>query len=165
MQAQASTDARLVGFIADELDILRGFVDLLQHEQQILGAGAIDEIAPLIEEKTRLASLLTQLAEQRNEALAAAGLPHDRQGVEAWLKQRSPADETTQRIHSHWENILALASQARALNETSGKLIGTRLQHNQQTLNALLTAGNRAALYGPDGQPHAGNSGRSFGAV
>lgn len=168
VQAQAATDTRIASSIVDELAMLRGFVELLQHEQQILTDGtidAIDELPPLIEEKGRLAGRLAQLAEQRNEILAAAGYPHDRAGIEVWLEQRGTADKTAQDSRNGWESILALAAQARTLNETNGKLIGTRLQHTQQTLNALLAAGNRAALYGPDGQPHASGGGRSFGAV
>ncbi|KYC29560.1 hypothetical protein ACY05_01390 [Sterolibacterium denitrificans] len=145
--------------------MLRSFVELLQHEQRILTEGDIDELTPLIEKKGRLADLLTQLAGQRNEILAAAGYPHDRAGIDIWLERRSPTGEAAQDARDSWENILALAVQARTLNETNGKLIGIRLQHNQQTLNSLLAAGNRSALYGPDGQPHASGGGRSFGAV
>lgn len=156
---------RLPRLIADEGLILRSFVELLQQEEQLLTKGNIDELAPLIEEKGRLASLLGQLAEQRNKILATTGYSPDRAGIQTWLAQSSSPAQALQETKSHWEDILSLAAQARSLNETNGQLIGNRLQHNQQTLNALLTASNKATLYGPDGQTHASGNGRSFGAV
>lgn len=56
-----------------------------------------------------------------------------------------------------------LASTAQALNETNGRLIALRLQHNQQALNVLLAAANTAATYGPDGQQQPGLGSRILG--
>lgn len=55
-----------------------------------------------------------------------------------------------------------LAAEARTLNETNGKLIALRMQHNQQALSILMAAADPAVTYGPDGQPRASGS-RSFG--
>lgn len=56
-----------------------------------------------------------------------------------------------------------LVSEARALNEANGKLIGLCLQHNQQALGALLDAADKATTYGPDGQQQAGLGSRILG--
>lgn len=162
-----AADARLAQSVSDELAALRGFIKLLQQEQQALTEGDIDRLMPLVAEKARLASTLGQLADQRNELLMAAGLPNDRAGMESWLdRQRQTTQvQIAQHTRNEWESLMGLAVEARALNETNGKLIGTRLQHNQQTLNALLAAGDRAALYGPDGQTRTSGGGRLFGAA
>lgn len=56
-----------------------------------------------------------------------------------------------------------LVSEASALNEANGKLIGLRMQHNQQALNVLMAAANSAATYGPDGQQQSGLGSRILG--
>jgi flagellar biosynthesis/type III secretory pathway chaperone len=58
-----------------------------------------------------------------------------------------------------------MAEKARALNQTNGKLIATRLASNQQALATLMAAANQAALYGPDGQARPLGGGRSLGSV
>lgn len=159
--ASPELDAQLGRSLTDELSLLQSFVDQLQQEHQLLTANQLEELGPLIEEKGRLAGLLAQVAEQRNAILTAVGYPKDRPGVEAWLQQQIVPDSR----HDNWQGILKLAAQARHLNTDNGKLIATRLHFNQQTLNTLLAASDQAALYGPDGQPHAGGAGRSFGSV
>lgn len=56
-----------------------------------------------------------------------------------------------------------LVTAARTLNEANGKLIGLRMQHNQQALSALLEAADQATTYGPDGQQQAGLGSRILG--
>ena len=155
-------DNHLAKLVGDELAELRTFVGVLQKEQQALSEGDIDRLMALVADKTSLSSHLGQLAEQRNEMLVAAGFPRDRAGMDGWLTQQTLNAQTTR---SNWQNLLTLAAEARALNETNGTLIGTHLQHNQQALNALLTAGNQAALYGPDGQTRPSGGGHLFGAA
>lgn len=56
-----------------------------------------------------------------------------------------------------------LVSEARALNEANGKLIGLHMQHNQQALAVLMAAADNAATYGPDGQQQSGLGSRILG--
>lgn len=132
---------------------------VLQQEQQALVAGDIDKLTPIVEEKTRLASSLNRFAEQRQRLISASGLPNDRSGVEAWLASQvlSPKDR------ADWRKLLALTGEAQTLNESNGKLIAMRMQHNQQSLNVLLSAANQATLYGPDGQTKPTGGGHLFG--
>lgn len=138
---------------------MRGFVAALQQEQQALVAGDIDRLVSVVKEKADLATRLNRFAEQRQQLLTAAGLPNDRTGIESWLTDQtlSPSDR------SAWKSLFALTSEARTLNESNGKLIAMRMQHNQQALNVLLEAANQATLYGPDGQTKQVGGGRLFG--
>ncbi len=138
----------MAGILADELASLRSFVTLLKTEQATLVEGNADGLAALIETKSGLAAHLTDSAQRREAALAAAQMPAGRAGMEAWLAAL-PANATATK---EWHELLALAAEARSLNELNGKLIGTRLQHNQQALAALMSATERAMTYGPDGQ-------------
>lgn len=153
---------RLSSFLKDEVTALREFVRILQREQEALSSGDVEGLISLVADKTRLSGRLANYADQRNEILMASALPADRSGMETWLAAQGPESQASRK---DWEDLLALAAEARALNETNGKLIATHLQHNQQALNTLLAASNQAALYGPDGQTHASGSGRLFGAA
>lgn len=149
--------------LADELDALRAFVALLKLEQESLVAGQVDALLGLIEQKSALATRLSDCSAQREAALAQLALPPGRAGMEAWFETAPAAAESRQR----WSDLLPLAAAARELNELNGKLIGTRLQHNQQALTALLGAAEQAMTYGPDGHTQLGGSsgGRSRGSA
>lgn len=158
---QESYGPQLGDIVKSEVSAVREFIEKLNQEQQALIAGEVELLSTLAEEKTALATQLNQFAERRHQLLSTAGLPAGRAGMESWLAEKT----TSQASLQEWEQLLALASQAREINETNGKLIGTRLQHNQQTLNALLEANNKATLYGPDGQTRSSAGGRHFGAA
>jgi len=152
----------IAGILADELVALREFVALLKTEQTALVGGNADGLTALIEKKSALAARLTDCAQRREQAMAASKLPSGRAGMEAWLGTLQ-ADTTARK---NWQELLPLAAEARNLNLLNGKLIGTRLQHNQQALAALMSATERAMTYGPDGQTLASaGSGRMLGSA
>ena len=100
-----------------------------------------------------------QLDEYLDGELARLGLPSGRDGMEAWLASRASRQQAS------WKELLTLAADARSLNETNGKLINLHLQHNQQALNVLLAAVDKAVTYGPDGQQKSASGGRSLGSA
>ena len=153
---------KLAQIVKEESDALRSFVGILKEEQQALVAAELDRLVPLATEKSNLSLKLGQLTERRNQTLAAAALPSDREGMESWLSNPTPV---TKIALPDWKTLLGLAAEARALNQANGSLIATRLQHNQQALTVLLTACNQAALYGPDGQTKPSGGGRLFGSA
>lgn len=94
----------------------------------------------------------TALIEGNIEALAA--LIPEKSALAERLNGISPAEA---------EALRGLATEARELNDTNGKLIAVLLQRNQQALNVLLAAADNAATYGRDGQPQTGLGSRSLG--
>lgn len=151
----------LQNLLLEEVAQLRGFLDLLENEQQALIGGDVERLLPLAAEKNDLLRRLAQLGEARGKALLAAGLATDRQGMEGWL-ERHPEPAGAKRV---WQELLTLAEKAGALNQTNGKLIATRLANNQQALSTLMAAANQAALYGPDGQARPVGGGRRLDSV
>lgn len=147
--------------LIEEAARLRDFLVLLEKEQQALADGDVERLMPIAAEKTELFGRLAQLGESRGRALAAEGLAADRQGMESWLGRHPDQAGAKQ----DWLALLAMAEKARALNQTNGKLIATRLAHNQQALATLMNAANQASLYGPDGQARPVGGGRSLGSV
>lgn len=143
---------------------MRAFVALLKREQEMLVAGQVDALLELMEQKSALATRLGDCSARREAALAQLALPPGRGGMEAWLETEAPAAAS----RKHWNELLPLAAEAKTLNELNGKLIGTRLQHNQQALTALLGAAEQAMTYGPDGHTQVGGGsggGRSRGSA
>ncbi len=155
------TPIPLQNLLVEEVAQLRGFLVLLEKEQQALIDGDIDRLMPLAAEKTDIFGRLARLGEARGKTLAGNGLSADRQGMDNWLK-RHPEMPGARKV---WEELVALAEKGSAMNQTNGKLIATRLANNQQALSTLLAAANQAALYGPDGQARPVGGGRSLGSV
>lgn len=115
----------------------------------MLVKGDIDGLLELVEEKNSVAGQLTALARQRGEWLAHGGLAADKPGMVAWLAEHSEDVDA----RAQWSALLSLASQAQELNRVNGDLIRIRLQHNTQSLEALLGAGSAPlSLYDRDGQ-------------
>lgn len=140
--------------------MLHSFVTLLRHEQSLLVDGKADTLGDVAEEKSGLSGQLALRAAAREDELDRRGYAAGRAGMDDWIKS---ADGATSR--RRWQQLLELAAEARALNETNGKLIAVHLQHNQQALNTLLAAVDQATTYGPDGQQRAGAGGRSLGSA
>lgn len=87
---------------------------------------------------------------RREQAALTAG---DIDALAPLIAEKTALAEQLNRISAAEATPLRdLASEARSLNETNGKLIALRLQHNQQALNVLMSAADAVATYGPDGQ-------------
>jgi flagellar biosynthesis protein FlgN len=152
--------AALADLVAQELGLLQNFVALLRQEESLLTRGEANRLPQLAEEKSAIATKLGSLASAREDDLANRNLPAGRQGMDLWIA--SPDGASSRR---RWEQLLVLAAEARMLNETNGKLIALQLDHNQQALNAIMAAVDKAATYGPDGQQKSTGAGRPLGSA
>ena len=161
MTAGSPQDSLIRRRLAEELGDLRRFFSLLEAERDILTRGEADKLPPLVEQKSTLATRLSALLAEREQALANAGFPAGREGTEAWLSKLPPADPAREQ----WAQLLALAEEARRQQETNGKLIAIQLQNTQQALAALMSASGRPLTYGPDGQQRVGGGGRRLGSA
>ena len=144
----AAATLELVHAVEAEVTAVQSFLALLELEQGLLVKGEVDELIDLARQKNELAAQITALGSRRTEALAAAGLPADRPGIDAWLAVHP--SETQAR--DAWNSLMSLAGQAHEVNRANGELIQIRMQHNAQALEALLGSNASLALYGPDGQ-------------
>ena len=127
----------------------------------LASAGNAEALMPLVERKSDYAARLKAYSDRREQLLMADGCGTGRDGMEVWLA-RTPGSDG---MRSQWQKLLALAAEARALNETNGKLIAIHWQHNQAALAALMSATDRAMTYGPDGQQKSGGGGRTLGSA
>lgn len=142
----AQVDALLEQTVAE----LNCFIAVIGVERQALASGEIDHLPEIAEEKSALATRLASLEAQRDSALAGAGFGTGRTGVEAWLA--ACALVSAHPARNLWQRLITLTAEAKRENEINGKLIGARLQQNQQALSVLLGETADATTYGPDGQ-------------
>lgn len=146
----------IAAHLDEELKALRDFIAILEKEQQLLLSNDADQLLVLSEEKSQAANRITQLTQRRHQTWLSQA--SDR--MESLLPKQAPASQPV------WENIRKLAAQAQELNRINGELIQSGLRRNQQAVAALQNASQHAAgLYGPDGQPSLGGSGRVLGSV
>jgi len=145
--------------LRQERSTFERFLDILQDEQAALVKGEIDRLTDIAQTKSGLVVELTRLAESRNHFLSSQGLPANKEGMTTWLNRQAAATET-QDIETIWNDLLRIGASARLANETNGKMIELKLQHNQQALAVLTSAANQTTLYGPDGQHLSGAAGR-----
>lgn len=142
-----------------EKQVLERFVQLLKTEQQVLVNGGKDELPPITAAKTTLTDQLVQQGKQRSVAMSDGNIPTDRAELADWIKQQAAAHQTL------WASFLQLAQEAQTLNNLNGRLVAERLSSNQQAIQTLMTAANRPATYGPDGQTNALGRGRTLGSA
>lgn len=140
--------AQLDALLEQTVSGLECFIAIINTERRALASGEIDQLPEIAGEKSALATRLANLEAQRDSALVGSGLATGRSGVEAWLATCAAAHPA----HSVWQHLITLVAKAKRENEINGKLIGARLQQNQQALSVLLGETADATTYGPDGQ-------------
>jgi flagellar biosynthesis protein FlgN len=158
MAADQGFAHRLARLVQDEHAGLQGFVALLQKEQALLIAGQIDALTTLAEEKTTRYRSLQHLSDERIMMFARVGAKVSNDNIRAVLG----ASPESLRM---WDEVVALAGEAKERNRINGQLITERLQNNQQALTTLLAAAEHPQIYGPDGQARPTASSRNLGSA
>lgn len=148
MQTNTPDQDSLEHILQLELDNIRLFLELLEHERDLLAAGNLDDLALLVADKDRLIDQFARLDMRRNRFLHAAGLPEGAQGMNAWM---SVSNEASAVAHD-WEELLGLADLAKQLNQTNAIITSSWLQYTRRTLNALHSAAGHPPLYNTKGQ-------------
>lgn len=149
MQANAlDQEGSLEHILHLELDNIRVFLELLEHERTLLAAGNLDDLAVLVADKDRAIDQFARLDTRRNRFLNESGLPEGAQGMRTWTSFGS--EEST--VARDWEELLDLADLAKQLNQTNAIITSNWLQYTRQTLRVLHGATGRTALYNTKGQ-------------
>ncbi|HEX5127584.1 MAG TPA: flagellar protein FlgN [Rhodocyclaceae bacterium] len=153
---QGALRQRLLSLLATEAAKVQDFVVVLEQERAVLGEQNVEPLFALAERKNQLAQQLQQMATNRSAILGQAGLPHNREGVEALLGNPDLPG---------WRKFLTDAERARNLNQANGLIIADRLKHNHQALAVLLSSADQPSVYGPNGHAYARPGSRHLGSV
>jgi flagella synthesis protein FlgN len=145
--------------LRDEQQLISSLIGLMQQEQQFLVSADSDGLAAVTELKSSQVRQMAALANQRHQALGAAGFAASETGMEAWLA--STKDDAARAL---WLALLERTRAAKELNRVNGMLINKQMNNTQVVLNAMRTpaGGADAAVYGPRGQASAGGPSRRF---
>lgn len=143
----------------DEQQLLSSLLDLMKQEQQCLIDADIDSLNAITPRKAELMNELAVLANQRHQALEAAGFAAEEAGMQAWVEQTASSSAA-----DGWSNLLDLTREAKEVNRLNGMLINKQMTHNQNLINAMRQPANAgdAAVYGPTGQTAPGGPSRRF---
>ncbi|MDR2260977.1 MAG: flagellar protein FlgN [Azoarcus sp.] len=159
MQKSGLTELQRIAFLIEaEASQLKEFLALLEREEALLISGDTDRLPALIQEKTGRYRQLQHLHDDRAILLTRAGFANDSATLRK-LCVRLP------KTLARWDEVLALATQARERNTVNGKLIAERMRHNQGALSALLAAANHPQLYDAAGHSRPTGSGRMLGSA
>ena len=110
------------------------FLFSLEKEHTLLlDSYSNDDLFDLTELKNQYAEQLSQIAEQRDNALTHLQLPVGRDGLIA-------AQTQYEALHEPIQRLLDTAEKARVLNDENGLLIQTYLQYSVEALEALANA-------------------------
>lgn len=149
---------RLAVLIGEERSGLQKFIALLQREEALLIAGKIDTLTALAEEKTAQYRALQRLSDDKMVMFARAGAKISNENIRLALASVPDA-------LASWDEVIALAGEAKERNRVNGQLILERLQNNQQALTTLLSAAEHPQIYGQDGQSRPTGGGRHLGSA
>jgi flagella synthesis protein FlgN len=154
------------GFVAGlrmERDAFGALCQLLESEQACLVRSDIDGLLQLTSAKSERVDRLIELAQQRSDHLESIGLSGGSSAMGDWLAAHAGFQRVE--LTQLWDELVRLASNARTLNEINGKLITTRLSHNQAALSALQLSARAQNIYGPDGQAAISAGQRELGSA
>lgn len=133
--------------LQDEHAAVSALVRLLQKEQDKLIAADIEGLPAVIAEKAAIVARMSELANHRQLALAAAGLSLEQNSMDQWIAQTGNST-----AHSLWQDLLSLAKSAQELNRINGKLINQHASYNQNALSILQGVPVSGSFYGPNGK-------------
>ena len=123
--------------------------NLLESEQACLVRSDVEGLFELTRLKSEQVDRLTELAQRRMDHLRSLGLDTGQAGIDTWMTLHAGVERAE--LTQLWQELIRLAAHARSLNDINGKLITTRLSHNQAALSVLQSSARAHNIYGPDG--------------
>ncbi|MEM4989912.1 flagellar protein FlgN [Collimonas sp. H4R21] len=134
--------------LQQERAVMDAFLDLLDQEAEALIKSRFDVLPLITERKAQLAERITALEQEREQRQRAAGFDAGRTGGDA------AAAAGGGNLQQAWQELLALAAQARDYNHRNGIMIHTHLDFVRRSINFLRAHGQ--SLYGADGKHQVG---------
>ncbi|RJG20408.1 flagella synthesis protein FlgN [Massilia cavernae] len=145
--------------LSEEQQLISSLLELMKQEQQCLIGADIDGLNAITPQKADLMNQLAIKANQRHQALGAAGHAASEAGMQSLVDSLDNPAAT-----AAWNKLLDLTREAKELNRVNGMLINKQMTHNQNLINAMrqpASAGD-SAVYGPTGQAAPSGPSRRF---
>jgi flagella synthesis protein FlgN len=129
-----------------EAELVVRFRNVLLREQEVLRSGKSEGLAELSTEKLSLVDSLNNAGAERARVLFSSD--DSMVDMQAWLSNHPLEVESA----SIWKDVLDVAREARAINESNGNLINTLHQKTSEALSILTQGEANRSLYGSNGQ-------------
>jgi flagella synthesis protein FlgN len=155
--------ATFAASLSAEHQAYREFCEILNAEHACLLRSVVDALVQLTQLKSSKGDRLAEFSSARDAYLHSLELSPGPQGMTDWLAGCS--DTQAPALSDLWRQLVDLAAKARALNESNGTLITTRMMYNHAALAALQSAARVHSLYGPDGQTSVTAGNRELGSA
>lgn len=147
--------------LTEESSAWQTLLDALQQEEHALVDGEADRLPTMNAVKMAQLQTLSNLARARHDALQAAGLSPDQNGMAAWLTQQAKPE-----CHALWEGLQRMEQRAQAMNQRIGVLVELRLNATRQALNVLVQAAkSQGGMYDQAGCSVTSNKGKPLAAA
>lgn len=144
--------SNIAAIIDQEILLVSRFIELLLDEQTCLKQATPELLQPITAEKEPLIATLNQLEAERNQELKNTVETSGQQAMVKWLVQSPQNMNTT----VHWEKLLKLAREAKALHEINIQLISLHLARTNAALSILNSQPESRILY--DSYGHSAHS-------
>lgn len=161
MHISAEQQQRLAQVISAELECAQALAVILQQEHHALKSLDPDRVLEISREKQQAVERLQQGSRQREQLLAALGLPPDSkrssEGTDALMRANTDSD-----CAGLWRQLREIAGQLREQNEINGGILALSQRHNQQALDVLCGRTDGRNTYGAKGEHHQTQSGHTL---
>ncbi|WP_286185508.1 flagella synthesis protein FlgN [Acidovorax cavernicola] len=135
--------AHLLAHLRAQADCIAEFLVTLEQEAQAMSDSAFDALNAIAGHKTALLDRMAELDAQRESLQATLGFAPGRSGADAAAAAGGAATRQA------WNELLAVAEEARSRNLHNGTLVYAHLDFTQQALHFLQARAQ--PFYGPDG--------------
>ena len=139
--------SHVAAIIEREILLVSRFIELLLDEQNCLKQAAPELLQQIATEKEPLIIKLNQLEAERNFALGSTPGVNKQVTMDNWLAQ-SPQNKNAT---VHWEKLLKMAREAKALHELNAQLIILHLAKTNAALSILNSNTGSRTLYDSGG--------------
>jgi flagella synthesis protein FlgN len=137
----------VAAIIEREISLVSRFIELLLDEQNCLKQAAPELLLQIASEKGPLIGALNQLEAERNLAVGNTTGLSKQAVMDAWLAKNPKNLNAT----VHWEKLLKMAREAKALHELNTQLIKLHLTKTNAALSILNSNTESRALYDSGG--------------
>lgn len=145
--------SQVVALLSKELELLDGFVALLEKEQDALKQGVTDSLQTLALQKNQLILAINNLDDELRQIVGDISTG-TKPGVSDWP---IPHEERTA-ASPIWQLLLEKAKRAKQLNALNAQLVDMHLRSTKELLSSLIPRADAGPLYGSNGQAN-GNTG------
>ena len=128
----------------------RLFQQLNQEADSLVRTPQSGFLSAVAGNKRDLVTQLDLFNKQLEQILASEQLPHSQIGINAYFQMATIANLSPDTLKANWEQLMALCTACKNLNEQNGASIEMLARNNKRTLHILKGKSENVTSYGRD---------------